>query len=221
MEIEEKRIIGLIIIFLSIICLILMISKMYLFGFILLIIDGALIFYYINKLVDNRNEYSRYNSKVKSILKTYDAILVEINDIPVIAGNSIVRVTNFKDLVDAQYEIRKPIYFKNYDNSCGFILMSDKEICLYIVKLNNDIVCPLEEQIEKSKGIDKDSIEKFLNSFDKTGVIKINNDKSYKISPIKKIEEVKEENNEVINKNRSIITNGEKLDFPAFKVQDK
>ena len=43
-----------------------------------------------------------------------------------------------EDLVYAQMVIKKPIYFYEEEKHCSFVLIDAKEICVYILKANNE-----------------------------------------------------------------------------------
>lgn len=151
------------------------------------------VIYTINYFIEknkNRDEKTIYKSELKDFLKTYDAILVNSEEIPPLNNRNVVRLTNISDLVDAQQEIRKPIYFKEYDKSCAFVLFDSLEVCVYLLKENDDIFCPYEDIINQNisrQKKDKSNNKEYnlLNSIDKTTIIKLDN-KSLKISPIKK-----------------------------------
>lgn len=163
-----------------------------------LIIDGIAISNYFIKKNENKDEESIYNSKLKNILKTYDAILVNSEDVPSIKGRNVIKVTSMSDLIDAQIEIRKPVYYKKYENCCSFILLDSKEVCVYILKLNDSIVCPVEALIEENIDAPKANngeLIKTLKDLEKTTIIKISDSKLYKVSPIRKKDNNKNKEN--------------------------
>ncbi|MBQ6497720.1 MAG: hypothetical protein IJI58_03290 [Bacilli bacterium] len=130
-----------------------------------------------------------YESKVKNILNTYDSILVKSNTIPSLEGRNVVNVEKMEDLVDAQLELRKPICYLKQTESCSFILLDEKEAFVYVEKLNDDVVTPVEIELKelKIKEKDKDDMDsEMLKAIDKTTVVKLSNRKSYKVSPIRK-----------------------------------
>ena len=113
---------------------------------------------------NTRSEESIYKSTLRKILKNYDAILVQSYNFPKLSGKNIIRVTNLEDLMDAQLELRKPIYYMiEGEDSCSFVLLDNTEY-------------------EKHADID----ESLLADIERTTIIKLSNMKSFRVSPIKK-----------------------------------
>ena len=73
----------------------------------------------INRNISNEDTYNKALSK---ITRVYDPILVNTNTFPKLNNKSILNVNNFNDLVDAQAETRKPIYFVIGKDSTAFSL---------------------------------------------------------------------------------------------------
>ncbi len=144
----------------------------------------------------NRNPRQVYDSKVKEFINTYDSILLKCSSVPNIDGRNVIKVESMDDLVDAQYEIRKPICYLKQTESCAFILLDEKEVYVYIEKLHEDVVSPVEIEINNQKFRKKESTEmdsEMLQDIDKTTIIKLSNKKSYKVSPIRKNKEEKKD----------------------------
>lgn len=141
----------------------------------------------VNYIFTNRSEESRYKSKVNQILKTYDSVLVKSNNLPKLEEKNIIRVESIEDLVDAQMEIRKPIYYQQQTESCSFVLLDNTEACIHIIKLNNSVTCPLEitlNEIElKHKNESKNTSD--LSNIDSTAIVEVDDGKYIKVSPIR------------------------------------
>lgn len=187
---KENKIITLsLVAILSIIVVILWCVDFKIVSILALVIDTIAIANYFIKMNENKDEESIYRSTLKNILKTYDAILVNSEDIPSFKGRNVIKVTNISDLIDAQIELRKPVYYKEYENCCSFILLDSKEVCVYILKLNESIICPVEALIEanstEAKG-NNGELLKTLKELEKTTIIKLSDSKLYKVSPIRK-----------------------------------
>lgn len=137
-------------------------------------------------LREEPDEYNAFIKNKKRILRTYDSIIVEVEDIPNIAGKNIIKVKSIEDLVDAQLELREPIYYKNDNDSCFFMLLHYNEACVYILKMNDGVVSPTEQSIRYMKE-DKDNKEEnnILNNVENTIVYKLDELRSFKISPIR------------------------------------
>ena len=138
------------------------------------------------------DEFSVFVKNKRRILKTYNSIIVEVEDIPNIAGKNIIKVKSIEDLVDAQLELREPIYYKNDNDSCFFMLLHYNEACIYILRMNPDVISPTEQSIKYMKEEpDKEKEENILENVENTIVYKLDELRSFKISPIRNNMEVK------------------------------
>lgn len=145
----------------------------------------ALIFFI--SLFTSKENSNMFNENLDKILKTYDAVLVATSNLPDLAGRDIIKTTSIDNLIDAQLGIRKPIYYKRYDDSCGFVLLGEKEAVVYVMKLDNSVICPLELVIDEiaKNAHKKDYDHELLDDIEKTTVIKLDNEKEYKVSPVR------------------------------------
>ena len=133
----------------------------------------------------------KYETKLKKILKTYDSVLVATRTVPVIDTEKVILVNSLDDLIDAQLELRKMIYYFKQSDNCSFVLFDQNQANIFILKSNEEVISPLEIEINnnkiKNKNKNKNDIdEETLNEIDKTTIIKLPNDKAYKISPVRK-----------------------------------
>ena len=138
------------------------------------------------------DEKAVYKSNLKSILKTYDVILVKVDNIPDIDFKTIAIANSIDDLLNAQIEVRKPIFYYLDNESCSFILVDEKVTLVYVLKQNEDSESTLLKLIEEQKHTKKK--EKKLaeiEEIDKTTIIELN-DKSFKVSPIRKNKKIEE-----------------------------
>lgn len=143
----------------------------------------------IGSIIHNSNPTKVYQSNVKEILNTFDSILVKSNNVPKLENRNIIMVESMDDLVDAQLELRKPICYLKQTESCSFVLLDDKEAYIYIEKLNDDVISPVEIEIKENKIKSKSAEEmdsEMLREIDKTTIVKLSNKKSYKVSPVRK-----------------------------------
>lgn len=97
------------------------------------IVLGA--FFILTYNIDVKKE-GAYNRKLKKILNTYDNIIVDVEKLPVLTGLSVVNVTSFEELVDAQCEVRLPINFKEDKKKkvSKFILVRNNLAWVYTLK---------------------------------------------------------------------------------------
>lgn len=79
---------------------------------------------------------SEFRRKIKKIISTYDSILVNVEQLPVLTDYSVVNVTSFEELVDAQNEVRLPINYKEDKKrrTVKFVLVRDNLAWVYTLK---------------------------------------------------------------------------------------
>lgn len=139
-----------------------------------------------------------YKKQVNKIIKTYDSVLVEVENLPKLADKKIIKATTFKDIINAQYELRKPIYYMKEEHFCDFILLNQKSAYVYTFKESDDYSSSLEKHL-----IEKEASEKLasrelelIDELDKTTVIKLDNMKEFVVSPVRKKKKRKSLKNE-------------------------
>lgn len=144
-----------------------------------------------NKFTYKASDEEIYNINLNKILKTYDPILVKTSTFPKLNNKSVLDVPEFNDLLDAQAETRKPIYFIKGTSSTAFFLIDEDVVLVHFFKINKGISSELEIELKKlelQSSLNLDAIK----DFDKTVVLQTN-DKSYKISPIRDKKEEKKD----------------------------
>lgn len=137
----------------------------------------------------SKNPEKNFENTINGIINTYDSILVKSSTVPSFDGRNIIEVMGFDDLIDAQLELRKPICYMKQTESCSFVLLDDKEAYVYIEKINDQVISPVEIEIKEMKIRNKNKEDldaEMLRNIDKTTVVKLSNKKSYKVSPIRK-----------------------------------
>lgn len=138
----------------------------------------------------NKSPESLYKGTVANILKTYDAILVEIENLPDISEKKLIQTVSFKDLVNTEYELRKPVYYIHNENAYDFILINKDDAYTYTIKISDDKMSILEnflvEKIREKKNPNTEL--DMLDSLDKTTVIKVDDNKEYLVSPVRSAE---------------------------------
>ncbi len=82
-----------------------------------------------------------YHRKLRKILTTYDSIIVNVEKLPFVGELSVVYVTSFEELVDAQSEVRLPINFKENKakHVARFVLIRNNLAWVYTLK-EGDVV---------------------------------------------------------------------------------
>lgn len=161
------------------------------FGIVSFIAVGIISIIMFSSKTNIENPFER---ECNRIIKTYDAVLVNSTNLPNLNGRDIVVVSTIRDLIDAQATVRKPIYYNKAEDSCSFVLLSEKEANVFILKASENVTCKLDEIINESKkGNNQEDLDhKLLDNIDKTTVITLNNQEEFKVSPIRE----KETNNE-------------------------
>ena len=189
----KKNLKGIIFLGLSLLCIIIgviLINKSLMeYAIFLFTVAFVLAVFGIGNFIYGNDPVKVYESTVKRILNTYDSILVKSSSVPRLDGKNIILVETIDDLVDAQLEIRKPICYLKQTESCSFVLLDEKEAFVYVEKLNDDVVSPVEIELKELKVREKDRDDmdsEMLKAIDKTTVVKLSNRKSYKVSPIRK-----------------------------------
>ena len=136
----------------------------------------------------NSTPESLFKGTISDILKTYDAILVEVENLPDISDKKLIQTISFKDMVNAEYEFRKPIYYIHNEYAYDFILFNKDDAYVFTVKVGNDKMSIVENFLaEKIKEKNNSSSDlDMLDSLENTTVIKLNEDKEYLISPVRK-----------------------------------
>ena len=184
-------------------------------------VAGVLLLAGISNIIKNSNPTKVYESTVRDILNTFDSILVKSNNVPKLENRNVIMVESMDDLVDAQLELRKPICYLKQTESCSFVLLDDKEAYIYIEKLNDDVISPVEIEIKENKIKSKSAEEmdsEMLRDIDKTTIVKLSNKKSYKVSPVRKkkqeqVEQLVLEDEEINENKKSGSDDIEVLDF--------
>lgn len=148
----------------------------------------------VNTLITTRSDEAQYRSKLRQILRTYDSILVKSKNLPKLDNFNIIRVDTIEDLVDAQMEIRKPIYYQEQVESCAFVLLDNMTACFYTLKVNDSVLCPLEITINEldiknkssKKDLEDDIPEDLLSEIERTTIIRLKKGKYLKVSPMRR-----------------------------------
>lgn len=134
------------------------------------------------------NPTKEFKKNVNKVLKTYDSILVEIEALPKLSEKKLIKALSFKDMVNAEYELRKPIYFYLQEHAIDYILINKKSAYIYTSRETDEQLSELDIYLLQKRKIEEEKEEEFnlIDSLDKTTVIKLDNLKEYKVSPIKK-----------------------------------
>ena len=103
----------------------------------------------------NMDENKKYMYLLKKILKIYNPILVETKNFPDIKNKSILKVGDMDDLLNAQYEIKKPIYYIKSEDSTVFYILDNDVILVHFIKKNESTLTSLEIELDNLDNLDK------------------------------------------------------------------
>ena len=167
-----------------------LISNMTLFmsSFVLCIFFFLITVSYIST---GKNEIETFESTVNNIIKNNKNIMVKSINYPDLLHKNIIRVGSINDLLSAQEEIKKPIYYIKQVLTCSFILIDNEEALVFILKKSEDVVSALDIIIkdintiknqEKRRNNESDDL---LSDLDRTTIVKMSDNKKYKVSPIR------------------------------------
>ena len=192
--------------------------------FIVSVTVTALVFIYlINCFFEEVSPESLYDKTLRELIKTYDSILVDLEKLPEIDVKNIINVSSFEKMVDVQYELKKPIFYKMSINSCSFILLDTDIAYIYVLRVDEDSFSPLDDIIAsleidaKKRKADK----KILDSIDRTTIIKLDNYREYKVSPVRKKDLSEEKDGKSSNSKKDVeIKENDKSTESSHKSKD-
>lgn len=172
----------------TIILLYLKFTKILIIPVTLTILLGLTYFYKCRENIDDKKD--AYNKMLSNIVKTYETILVDVEKTPELEGKDIVITSSFDKMVDIQYVVKKPIIYKKSYSSCSFVLMDSEVAYIYILREDNNSYSPLDSIISliELNNIKRNRDKKTLDDIDKTTIIKLDNEKEYKVSPVRKMD---------------------------------
>ncbi len=159
-------------------------NKLYNYAIITSVCAVVFLLILLINLFNNRTPEDSYNTFIRDSLKTFDAVLVNTDELPNIDDRSLVVISNFEDLIDAQIEIRKPIYYKRNDRSAIFILLDDKQACVCVVKVTPKEKSEFDDYLNEQKRKKEAFNKALLADIENTTIVKLDNNKSYKITPL-------------------------------------
>ena len=148
--------------------------KLYTYAIISATITVLLFIYLITIFFDKKTPESVYNKILRDLIKTYDSILVDVEKIPDLDVKNVINVSSFEKLLDVQYELKKPIFYKMSINSCSFILLDSEIAYVFVLRVSEDSFSPLDEIIAaiESDSKKRKEAQKILDNIEKTKIIK-------------------------------------------------
>ncbi len=187
MKIIEKTLVcGLVTLVMFLVSFILLFNDLTNYFIISISITTVLFIYLCYNVFSRHDNESLYKRKLKNILKTYDSILIYLNDDYKLSDENIMFVKSFDSLVVAQDEVSRPIMYLREDKSSVFMLEDDNNLLVYILKMDDATVSKYEikilNHIEENREVENEMI---LEDLEKTTFIQLKNNKIYKVSPVR------------------------------------
>ena len=133
----------------------LFIYKKYDFLLITIIFTIMILVYLIkNILISKMDDQEKYKLEVNKLIKIYRNILVNVEELPN-TNKSLLKVNTLDDLLNAQYEIKKPIFYITRDDSTMFYVIDSDVILYYLMKQEQEELSVLEIKLKKKKKREK------------------------------------------------------------------
>lgn len=94
------------------------------------------VYYGLELLKDGKEQYS-YSKEKNRILRKYDSVIVNAKRIPNMEGLSIIEVSSFDELLDAEEELHTPIIFvEMIPGAVGwFFIITQNQVWRYVLKV--------------------------------------------------------------------------------------
>lgn len=127
----------------------LFIYKKYDFLLITIIFTIMILVYLIkNILISKMDDQEKYKLEVNKLIKIYRNILVNVEELPN-TNKSLLKVNTLDDLLNAQYEIKKPIFYITRDDSTMFYVIDSDVILYYLMKQEQEELSVLEIKLKE------------------------------------------------------------------------
>lgn len=135
-------------------------NKMETFAIMTLVISILFMVLFVKSLASNVDPYE---AELNKILKTYEAILLEVEVLPKVTDKKVVRTKYFKDLVNVQFEIRKPIYYLRTALFCEFLVSNDELVYIYTLKKDEEYISKTEDVLEEKEYKNQEELKEQIN----------------------------------------------------------
>lgn len=102
----------------------------------------------------NRTKEEQYNDELKRILRIYNAVMVCTKNLPDTDKMHVINVKSINDLIKAQMESKKPVFYMTDNTSTTFYIIDDNITMVYLLKkdsnqrdYNEDVVLNNKEEL--------------------------------------------------------------------------
>ena len=146
---NKNILITIIFILLTLFDIYLFIYKKYDFLIILIIITLITLIQLIRSIrFSKMSDEEKYKIEVSRLIKIYRSILVNVDELPNI-NKKLLKVNSLDDLINAQYEMKKPIFYILKEDSTMFYLIVDDVILFYLTKKEQEELSELEIKLNE------------------------------------------------------------------------
>ncbi|MBR3523193.1 MAG: hypothetical protein IKN87_00710 [Bacilli bacterium] len=154
------------------------------YAIVFVTIMAILIIYLVYLMIRKTDDESNYLRTIKRILRIYNSDIVYLENEYNFANDDVLKVKSFNDLVKAHEQLDTPIMYLGEDNSSVFMVKTDKELLYYVFYKNDKSKSLFVEKINKH--LDLIDEKKLTDDIDSNTIVKLSNDKTYKVILIKK-----------------------------------
>ena len=108
---------------------------------VVVVLSSVIVFILTTKKNIEYKKSHHYKVKLEKILKTYDSIIANTNNLPSMNGLKKINISTFEELLDVYNEVRMPInYFQNKTESeSTFFIINDDIVWVYKLKKSERI----------------------------------------------------------------------------------
>ena len=184
----KKTIYGVLFLLGAILSIVLVCNELNTFAIVSVTLTIILLLCFLKTFFEVENPEATYDRTLRDLLKTYEPLLVDVRKLPDLDVKNIIVTSSFEKMVDIQYELKKPIFYKKCLNTCSFVLLDNDVAYVHIMRIRPESLSPLDDVIKnieiENKKRRKD--KKILEGIDKTTIIKLDDFTEYKVSPVRK-----------------------------------
>lgn len=186
----KKVVLSLIFVILFVLSMFLLLNKLYTYSIVFITLTILCFIYLLMVFFGKKNPFAVYEKEFNIITKTYEPILVEVKKIPALDVKNIIVLPFFEKIVDIQYDLKKPILYYKSLNTCSYILLDTDIAYVFILRVEDISISPVDEIIAaiESENKKRRKEKRILEDIDKTTIIRLDDLKEYKVSPIRKVD---------------------------------
>jgi hypothetical protein len=135
-------------------------------------------------IFSKKDARSIYLKQLTNILKNYDSDIIYSDNSYVINEKDVLFVKIMDDLLIASCENTTPIIYINEEHSSTFLVSTNDELLVYILKENEEEISDYEHVLLKYIENNNKSKKVLLNNINEETIIKLDN-RFFKVTPMK------------------------------------